>query len=268
MGLFETARSELQRLSRSALHLTRGGASQFSKLGGIPLVPPEFSWPVWKSEPLAFLAQLDLSEVAAALASPWMPTTGALYFFYDKEQSTWGFDPADLGSWRVVYSDTDRSSLTPAELPSGIGADHVYAGVPVAFRNIASFPDLQRLKINTTGLTEAEFDDLIDMILSPFEGAPSHQLFGFPTPVQADDMELECQLASNGVYCGTPDGYRTALASQLSSGANDWRLLLQLDSDDAVDMMWGDLGRLYFWVRESDARMLDFTKVWMILQCS
>jgi uncharacterized protein YwqG len=43
-------------------------------------------------------------------------------------------------------------------------------------------------------------------------------------------------------------------------------LLLQVDSDD-VGMMWGDGGRLYFWIREQDARRADFSNVWMILQC-
>lgn len=48
---------------------------------------------------------------------------------------------------------------------------------------------------------------------------------------------------------------------------SEWRLLLQLDSDDASDMMWGDSGILYFWIREADARAGDFSNVWVILQC-
>jgi uncharacterized protein YwqG len=45
-----------------------------------------------------------------------------------------------------------------------------------------------------------------------------------------------------------------------------WRLLLQLDSDDA--WMWGDCGRLYFWVHEADLARGDFSRAWMVLQCS
>ena len=51
-----------------------------------------------------------------------------------------------------------------------------------------------------------------------------------------------------------------------SSSAADWRLLLQLDTDNDAGMMWGDTGVLYFWIREQDARAKDFSKVWVILQ--
>ncbi len=47
----------------------------------------------------------------------------------------------------------------------------------------------------------------------------------------------------------------------------EWKLLLQLDTDDDTGWMWGDVGTLYFWVRESDARRRDFNKVWMVFQC-
>jgi len=31
--------------------------------------------------------------------------------------------------------------------------------------------------------------------------------------------------------------------------------------------MWGDDGNLYFWVREQDAKVGNFSDVWLILQC-
>jgi uncharacterized protein YwqG len=57
-------------------------------------------------------------------------------------------------------------------------------------------------------------------------------------------------------------------ARGLEPDARDWRLLLQLDTDDDASMMWGDLGTLYFSVRENEARAGNFENVWMILQCS
>ncbi|MDR2512739.1 MAG: DUF1963 domain-containing protein [Puniceicoccales bacterium] len=46
-----------------------------------------------------------------------------------------------------------------------------------------------------------------------------------------------------------------------------WKLLLQLDSDDDTGWMWGDVGTVYFRIREQDARKADFSKVWMVFQC-
>ncbi|MBN2239580.1 MAG: DUF1963 domain-containing protein [Dehalococcoidales bacterium] len=39
------------------------------------------------------------------------------------------------------------------------------------------------------------------------------------------------------------------------------------NSDDDTGMMWGDAGKLYFWIKKDDLKNADFTDVWMILQC-
>lgn len=108
------------------------------------------------------------------------------------------------------------------------------------------------------------FDELRN---APFAGLSRHQMMGYPSPVQNTGMELECQLASNGIYIGNPEGYRDPRRAELEPSAPAWKLLLQLDTDDDTGMMWGDVGTLYFWIREQDARCRDFSKVWMILQC-
>jgi uncharacterized protein YwqG len=46
-----------------------------------------------------------------------------------------------------------------------------------------------------------------------------------------------------------------------------WRLLLQLDSDNNLGWMWGDAGRLYFWISENALRGRRFEDVWMVCQC-
>jgi len=65
-------------------------------------------------------------------------------------------------------------------------------------------------------------------------------------------MELECQLISQGytLVARAPTG--------VEDGAAEWRLLLQLDTDEDAQMCWGDSGRLYFWIREADARACGF----------
>ncbi len=48
---------------------------------------------------------------------------------------------------------------------------------------------------------------------------------------------------------------------------SDWELLLQLDSDRDVGMIWGDCGMLHFWIRKQDAEQKDFSKILMTMRC-
>lgn len=94
-----------------------------------------------------------------------------------------------------------------------------------------------------------------------------HKLLGHPDQIQGD-MQLECQLVSNGLYCGDSTGYQDPKRKILEKSVKDWRLLFQVDSDESCGMMWGDVGRLYFWIKKDDLKNKDFEKAWMILQCS
>ena len=80
-------------------------------------------------------------------------------------------------------------------------------------------------------------------------------------------MELESQLASNGIYVGDSKGYESEQAKKLEAEAKDWKLLFQFDSDEELDIMWGDCGMIYFWVQEQKARKNEFDNTWLILQC-
>ncbi len=80
-------------------------------------------------------------------------------------------------------------------------------------------------------------------------------------------MDLECQLASNGIYQGDNEWINNKKAEKLAAGKDDWIMLFQLDSDDETKMMWGDVGMLYFWIKKKDLESLNFDNCWMILQC-
>ncbi len=92
------------------------------------------------------------------------------------------------------------------------------------------------------------------------------RVLGYPDPIQGE-MSLECQLASNGLYCGDASGYQDPRRAALEAGARDWRLLLQVDSEDDAGMMWGDVGRLYYWIRRQDLKKAEFGNTWVILEC-
>jgi hypothetical protein len=94
-----------------------------------------------------------------------------------------------------------------------------------------------------------------------------HQLGGAPQEVQ-HSLFLRCQLASNGRPCGDPEDYKHPLAKKLAPGAADWRLLLQIDSDeDGPGWMWGDSGRLYFCMHREDLAARRFERTWCAEQC-
>ena len=246
-------------LAVPALHVVKAGGESASHIGGMPPWPDGVAWPAKGGAPLTFLACIDLASVQTALPVSWLPETGRLLFFYDVENQPWGFDPKDRGSWVVTLATAGATTFAPSTgaLPRQ----------PVEFRSIESCPSWQRPEVTALQLTETESELLIEAAAATFGSAPHHQIGGFPDPIQGDEMELECQLVSNGLYCGDSSGYLSPAAKPLRAGATDWRLLLQLDSDDDLGVMWGDGGILYFWVREEDARAGRFDRSWAVLQC-
>ncbi len=250
-------------LKRVAVHVVRGDAPTRSHLGGAPGLPPDIAWPQRESRKLRFLARLSLTELQAAAATDWLPQSGALLFFYDDDKQPWGFDPADRGGWAVLHvPDIPASSRLPVPESS-----ELLPYSSVALRRIEALPSGERPEVQALNLSDSEFDEYVEIADQRFGGLPKHQVLGLPSPMQGDSMELECQLASNGVNCGSPEGYATARAKQLEAGAQNWRLLFQMDSDDDLGVMWGDVGMLYFWIEEAAARRGDFSNVWLVLQC-
>lgn len=257
---------EMSRRAVPALAIDHHDSPTGSRLGGLPTLSRHHVWPSWREVPLAFLAELDCASIRQAGGPDWLPNNGMLFFFYHPDQETWGFDPQDRGSWAVIHDRNGREQ-EPIEPPAALAP--TFPEIAVDFRLVDSVPDPDRIsKIGPDAPSDAEWDDIYHARTRAFGNGPRHQISGFPIAVQNDNMELECQLASNGIYVGNPEGYASPEARMLSAAADEWRLLLQLDTDDATDMMWGDVGTLYFWIRESDARAGNFAAAWMVLQCS
>lgn len=250
------------------LRLVSSEKKTFSFLGGRPLVGSDIEWPRNTGKPLSFIGQLDLGEINKSRKIDWLPQNGRLLFFYDLEEWPWGFDPKDKGGWAVLYENGGQQ-LYFQELPSDYNAENPapltkYVGV----KKFISYPDAQRVDFATLELSEDDEEEYDDFIDENYGDEPRHQVGGYPNPIQSDAMEEDCQLASGGVYCGNAEGYRSKQADKLRKQKNDWKLLLQYDSDDEIGAMWGDMGMLYFWVRESEAKNCEFSNSWMILQCS
>lgn len=237
-----------------------------TKLGGRPDLAAGVAWPSLRGTPQAFVAQLNLSELAPLDAGRVLPSSGLLSFFYDVELSVWGFDPADQGGWHVMFTPADSSLVRldfPPELPSN---DRFPASRLRARADLTLAPSVSRT-IKALGLGEDEwqayheFTELLDQELRP-----THRVLGHPQPVQGD-MQLECQLVTNGIFAGSPGGYGDPRVKDLEAGAQDWLLLYQADSDDDAGFDFG-LGRLYYWIRSDDLVARRFEKAWFVFQCT
>jgi uncharacterized protein YwqG len=258
--------AQIQPMGRQALHLVENHRdySGFSKMGGPPDLPDGFEWPKWKDRSLAFLMQLKFSEINRDGLLPLMPRSGLLYIFYDQEQRTWGFDSRDKGSWTLVFHE-ETPGVKSRRYPKDMQVR--YKVRMLESKPVVTHPPWDDEWVGTLELPD-DYDDLYyDYIDSVFDGEPRHQVGGYPCPVQGGDMSLQCELASNGLYCSNKPGYDDARAKALAANKVDWILLLQIDTDNDMAMQWGDCGRLYFWIRKQDLAARNFADVWMILQC-
>lgn len=234
-------------------------------LGGEPDLPDTVEWPVFDDIPQAFIAQVNLADLAGFDLGNRLPTSGLLSFFYDSEQEVWGFDPTDRGAWAVVYTPSDVP-LDRRSIPSGVPDHARYVRRGLQIEADITYVPSESAELESLGLSRQEalaYADVLDSTDRP----PIHRLRGHPQPIQGD-MQLECQLVSNGLYCGDSTGYADPRAEVLSPGALDWRLLLQIDSDDDAGMMWGDAGMIYFWMREEDLAARAWDACWLVLQCA
>lgn len=256
----------LRPLARRSVVLGQANRPTVCRLGGLPRLPASTAWPERQGRPLSFIAELDLAALRAVGGPDWLPAEGVLHLFFDAEEEPWGFDPADRDGWQVLMTDgVAAGTLAP---PAGLSRERVFAPVALAGRSALTYPTTERLTLPPDVGGAFDFEAVHAFMDAEVGDGPRHQVGGFPSPIQGDGMELEAQLASNGVYMGGADSFSDAQIAALEPGAADWRLLLQIDSDNAAGIMWGDTGTLYVWVREQDARAGDFSRVWMIVQSS
>jgi len=237
-----------------------------SKIGGLPNLPDPTLWPKHQEKSLSFIAQINLQELPGNLPKEILPQKGMLYFFYDAEQATWGYDPKDKGSWRVLYAENLPEGVQAVSCPADIPEEARFTEKLVQLQDDFSIPATAEI-LSDFCLSDTQVDEVCEIYDQFTERRnPWHQLLGHADPIQGE-MKLECQLVSHGLYCGDGTGYNDPKAKELAPGAAQWRLLLQVDSDEPLGMMWGDAGRLYFWITEDDLRNKRFENVWMISQC-
>ena len=252
-----------------------------SKFGGRPDVPADFIWPVFetdtreddqvKERPLAFLAQFDCAQLAPLDPEGLLPKEGLLSFFYELESQRWGYDPKDAGCARVFWFE---GPLAPAEFPAELEEDFRLPELAAQLSGATDAPDFQdacpALEYPWTANDYRIFDQARRELGMDYPANRS-QLLGWPDIIQ-NNMTLQCELISRGYYLGgswekIPLEERSALRTP---SVRDWQLLFQLDTVENGDfeLMFGDCGRIYFYIRREDLAQRRFDRVWLIQQCS
>jgi uncharacterized protein YwqG len=263
-------------LVRPSLRLTLSeqprGELGGSRLGSAPDLSPGFEWPSWQGEDLVFVGQIRLEDVADVDPNGLLPPHGLLLFFYDTVRQPSGLETADRGSCRVVLYQGRPTTLEPAperdwfiewplqlslELTLPSSSSFVVEQLDLDSSEVAAWEELRKRLAHLQGVELEEF--------AP-EPYALHRLLGYPEELQAR-MELDCELASHGVDLSDGAAYVDPRSEKLAPDAPEWRLLLQLSTDDEVGFYWGDgLGRLYICIRERDLLEHKTAEAWAILQ--
>ena len=267
-----------------------------SRVGGEPGVPADFVWPRYSytqsrswlsaffatkkskkeevvSEPLKFVAQINLKDVAALDEDNLLPKSGTLCFFYALEAT--GFDPKDKGAARVFYF-ADESELTIANPPDELDEASLTSEYSLTFERRPSLPGVFELSeyVDFNDEDEEVYPDVYEdcceeLGLKKDEWTDDVKLLGYPNIVQ-NPMEEECEYVTRGFYMG--EGRPNLVPEErtkIEEAAKDWILLFQLASFEGEDLdaIFGDCGHIYFWIKKEDLLKRNFDDIWLILQC-
>lgn len=254
-------------------------AQNCSKIGGKPYLPTNFSWPTFSGDsyedgfakrPLSFLCQINLEEVKELDKENLLPKKGMLYFFYEMASTCWGFDPEDEGCARVYYYD-DTEGFAPFDIPRDLAEEYLVKEYRLNFSSGGSYPSYEELDCHTEGKFDwDEYDEILEDMGYEIE-SERHKLLGYANLIQGE-MLTQCERIARGLYCGDAKSYRETPADvkeDIKKHATDWQLLFQMAyiQEDDFEMLFGDCGNLYFYIKKEDLANKNFDKVWLILQC-
>lgn len=247
-----------------------------SKFGGNPDIPIDFNWfyydgenyeGVTKNRPLSFLAQINCEEVTKYDKSGLLPTSGFLYFFYELSTMTWGFDPKDKGSAKVFYFDGKITDLHRMIFPDDMDNEFKLPEIKLEFTKKHDLPCYEEF----TELIHYDDWDEYDKqkLLSGYkEEETISKLLGYADIIQ-NGMLLQCEEVTHGIYCGDCVEIDPNLLNEFEKSCSKWQLLFQLDTVTADDfeLMFGDCGRIYFYITKDDLKYRNFDNCWLVLQC-
>ncbi|HEU0301455.1 MAG TPA: YwqG family protein [Longimicrobium sp.] len=228
----------------------RGGAGERygqSRIGGVPDLPESLPWPEDSTgrTRLAFLLQINFSELPVFAGTPF-PRRGMLYLFG-------GADGENMGRV-MVY--TGSEPLLPTDPPSGKPyTDHGYDDLVPHRLGFQVAPDVPRWATR-------DFYALCESLGPEYEGEYEYE-------DALHDLGNTLSAGAVGKLLGHLSGIgydpREHMAAE---DAVDWINLLQVESDDEVNVCFSDAGYLQVLVHPEALEQLDFSRAYVSLESS
>ncbi len=223
-----------------------------SKFGGYPYVPINQEHPKDSNgQPMMLLAQLNFEEMPHV---EYMPQKGMLQFFVSAEDELYGADfdhPTIQKDFRIIYHSTiiedlnkvitDFSSLNTSELEDFIIPEAAKLKFELGYQPVTS----RDYRFEKMFSEEIDWEEIVDEENNTESGElyddlckdQGHKIGGYPFFTQTDPREWEEKYQQHDI------------------------LLLQIDTDDSLNIMWGDSGVANFFIKKDDLLNLDFSNV-------
>jgi uncharacterized protein YwqG len=217
-----------------------------SRFGGLPAVPPDWTWPFAQEEPFVFLAQINCAELGELAKFHNLPDHGLLSFFGDHDEIN-GI-PSNGGA---VFYFEDVSGLAVAALP--MEEDEPLLTCDMDFYETYELPHPFSNVIEALGFDKEHRDSYFDLYAALAQ-------FGFDENKHLDGNDISKLL-------GWPDLVQGEV-EDLHSGLT--RLLLQVGQyRDGTELCgWGSGGLLYFLIRPDDLATGAFDFAELTVQCT
>jgi uncharacterized protein YwqG len=240
-------------------------ASLDSRFGGAANLPDETEWPRRDNgRPLALLAQLNLRDVPSDMPGYLGPREGLLLFFYDAwlmmevvesgENSPWTddgmtFGPENQDAWQVIYV-PDTNLAKPRNYPEDLYESAKMPAKKLIFQPMWTLVDWDSPRFEELDLSEEEIENLWEVLdilrySDEEDQVPPHLFLGHAASIQ-----------------GPPD-----IEAGIDTKNDGWELLLQIESDEEMHWMWGDVGSLYYMIQPDHLREHQFDQVYGVFQC-
>ncbi|MGI8333765.1 DUF1963 domain-containing protein [Actinomadura scrupuli] len=261
------------------------------RLGGRPALPGPEHWPTREGRALTFVGQLDLGGFPAADVG--LPAEGLLAFFIGVDEPA-----SDVDHEVRYFPDVKALRTCRPPVPEFVNDEQPdFPGCPLVLRPTVVLPEsLLWLDLGTAG------ERLSDLLSPPVPGSegrsrvgghpsdhpgsPAHDaylcsagrksiLYDWHLPVEQVRADID-RLRREG-----RDDYARILRSELpdlqwyadnehrhESEIAHWKVLFEVDSHEAADMMWWDAGRLVFLIDDRDLAQGRFDRTYAGIQTS